>query len=124
VLVRKTLCFLTLLERFRMPIIEERSTITAKGQTTVPKAVRHVLGVKEGDEIAFRVEGQRVTVVSVGATHEDPIVGKFLSFLAKDIEQRPEALKSLSADFAARMESLVKGTKVDLDEPIDGDVEL
>ena len=46
-----------------MAIIEERSTITAKGQTTVPKAVRQVLGVKEGDEIAFRVEGQRVTVV-------------------------------------------------------------
>jgi antitoxin PrlF len=107
-----------------MPVIEERSTITAKGQTTVPKAVRQVLGVKEGDEIAFRVEGQRVTVVPVRATHEDPVVGKFLSFLAKDIEQRPETLKSLSADFAARMESLVKGTKVDLDEPIDGDVDL
>lgn len=107
-----------------MPIIEERSTITAKGQTTVPKAVRQVLGVKEGDEIVFRVDGQRVTVVSVGATHEDPVVGKFLSFLAKDIEQRPEVLKSLSADFATRMASLVKGTKVDLDEPIDGDVDL
>jgi antitoxin PrlF len=107
-----------------MPVIEERSTITAKGQTTVPKAVRQILGVKEGDEIAFRVEGQRVTVVGVGATHEDPVVGKFLSFLAKDIEQRPEALKPLSADFAARMKSLVKGTQVDLDEPIDGDVDL
>ena len=47
-----------------------------------------------------------------------------ISFLAKDIEQRPETLKSLSADFAARMESLVKGTKVELDEPIDGDVDL
>ena len=107
-----------------MPIIEERSTITAKGQTTVPKAVRQVLGVKEGDEIAFRVEGQRVTVVSVGATHEDPVVGKFLSFLAKNVEQRPEVLKSLSTDFAARMSSLVSGAKVDLDEPIDGDVDL
>jgi antitoxin PrlF len=107
-----------------MPVIEERSTITAKGQTTVPKAVRQVLGVKEGDEIAFRVEGQRVTVVSVGATHEDPVVGKFLSFLAKDIEQRPAALKPLSADFAARLKSLVKGTKVDPNEPNDGDVDL
>jgi antitoxin PrlF len=107
-----------------MPIIEERSTITAKGQTTVPKAIRQVLGVKEGDEIAFRVEGQRVTVVPVGAPHEDLVVGKFLSFLAKDIEKRPEALKSLSKDFAARMEALVKGAKVDLDAPIDGDVDL
>lgn len=107
-----------------MPVIEERSTITAKGQTTVPKAVRQVLGVKEGDEISFRVEGQRVTVVPVGTTHEDPVVGKFLSFLAKDIEQRPEAVVPLSKDFASRMKKLVKGTKVDLNEPIDGDVDL
>ncbi len=107
-----------------MAIIEERSTITAKGQTTVPKAVRQVLGVKEGDEIAFRVDGQRVTVVPVGATHEDPVVGKFLSFLAHDIEMHPEVLKPLSKDFATRMEALVKGAKVDLNEPIDGDVDL
>jgi antitoxin PrlF len=90
----------------------------------VPKAIRQVLGVKEGDEIAFRVEGQRVTVVPVGAAHEDPVVGKFLRFLAKDIEQRPEAVTALSDHFAARVESLVKGTQVDLGEPIDGDVDL
>ncbi len=107
-----------------MPVIEERSTITAKGQTTVPKAVRQLLGVKEGDEIAFRVEGQRVTVVSVAAPHEDPVVGKFLRFLASDLEHRPTAIKPLSADFAARMKALVKGKKVDLDAPIDGDVDL
>lgn len=107
-----------------MSVIEERSTITAKGQTTVPKVVRRLLGVKEGDEIAFRVEGQRVTVVPVGVTHEDPVVGKFLRFLIKDIEQRPEALRPLSADLAARMASLVKGAKVDLEDPIDGDVDL
>lgn len=107
-----------------MPILEEVSTITAKGQTTVPKAVRKVLGVGVGDQIAFRVEGQHVTVVPVGTPHEDPVVGKFLSFLAKDIEKRPEALRPLSRDFAARMESLVKGTKVDLDASIDGDVDL
>ena len=107
-----------------MPILEELSTITAKGQTTVPKSVRQLLGVKEGGEIAFRVEGQRVTVVPVGDPHEDPVVGKFLTFLAKDIERRPQAVKPLSSDFAARMASLAKGTKVDLDAPIDGDVDL
>ena len=107
-----------------MAIIEERSTITAKGQTTVPKAVRQVLGVKEGDEIAFRVDGQRVTVVSVGAAHEDPVVRKFLAFLAKDIEKRPATLKPLSKNFVTRMEALVKGARADLDAPIDGDVDL
>ena len=32
---------------------------TSKGQVTVPKAVRDALGIKEGDEVVFRVEGNR-----------------------------------------------------------------
>ena len=31
----------------------EESTITAKGQTTVPKAVREHLGLKPGDKVRF-----------------------------------------------------------------------
>ena len=107
-----------------MPILEEFSTITAKGQTTVPKAVRKILGVGVGDRIAFRVEGQQVTLVPVGATHEDPLVGKFLDFIAKEIERRPEAVKPLSRDFAARMASLTKGKRVDVEAPIEGAVDL
>ena len=107
-----------------MPVLEEVSTITAKGQTTVPKAVRKVLGVDVGDQIAFRVEGHRVTVVSVGAPHEDPLVGSFLDFIAKDIKERPDAVKPLSPAFAARMAALTKRKKVDLDAFIDGDVDL
>ncbi len=107
-----------------MPVLEEVSTITAKGQTTVPKAVRQVLGVDVGDQIAFRVDGQQVTVVPAGVVHEDPVVGKFLEFIAKDIAQHPNAVKALSRDFASRMANLLKGKKVDLDAPIDGDVAL
>jgi len=36
--------------------------VTSKGQVTVPKAVRDALGVKEGDEIVFRVEGNRAVL--------------------------------------------------------------
>jgi AbrB family looped-hinge helix DNA binding protein len=36
--------------------------VTSKGQVTVPKAVREALGIKEGDEIVFRVEGNRAVV--------------------------------------------------------------
>jgi antitoxin PrlF len=35
------------------------ATVTSKGQVTVPKAVRDALGVAEGDQIVFRVEGNR-----------------------------------------------------------------
>jgi antitoxin PrlF len=107
-----------------MPVIEKRSTITAKGQTTVPKVVRQALGVKAGSAIAFRVEGNQVTVAAVRNKREDPVIGKFLEFLAHDMERRPQALKPLSKDFAARIASLVRGARVDLDAPIDGDVDL
>jgi antitoxin PrlF len=107
-----------------MPALEEISTITAKGQTTVPRAIRQVLGVDVGDQIAFRVDGERVIVVPVGASHEDPVVGKFLDFLARDLEKRPHAVKPLSKDFAKRMGAVAKGARVDLDAPIEGDVDI
>ena len=43
-------------------VVEEICTITAKGQTTVPRAVRQALGVGYGGRIAFRVKEGRVTV--------------------------------------------------------------
>ncbi|HVM39512.1 MAG TPA: AbrB/MazE/SpoVT family DNA-binding domain-containing protein [Acidimicrobiia bacterium] len=33
--------------------------VTSKGQVTVPKSVRDALGIQEGDEVLFRVEGNR-----------------------------------------------------------------
>lgn len=36
--------------------------LTSKGQLTIPKAVRDALGLKEGDEVVFRVEGNRAVL--------------------------------------------------------------
>ena len=36
--------------------------VTSKGQVTVPKVVRDALGIKEGDEVVFRVEGNRAVM--------------------------------------------------------------
>ncbi len=38
--------------------------ITSKGQVTVPAAVREALGLHEGDEVVFRVEGRRAILAS------------------------------------------------------------
>lgn len=38
------------------------TTITQKGQVTIPKAVREVLRVKQGDEVVFEVEDEKVIV--------------------------------------------------------------
>jgi antitoxin PrlF len=40
-------------------LVEAAAKVTSKGQVTVPKAVRDALGISEGDELVFRVEGNR-----------------------------------------------------------------
>jgi AbrB family looped-hinge helix DNA binding protein len=42
--------------------MDAAARVTSKGQVTVPKAVREALGIKEGDEIVFRVEGKRAVL--------------------------------------------------------------
>jgi antitoxin PrlF len=65
-------------------ILEETSRITAKGQTTVPKAVRQALGVDYGGMIAYRIEGGRVTVRNPAAEHRDPALAAFLGLIEKE----------------------------------------
>ena len=105
-------------------LLEEVSTITAKGQTTIPKSVRQALGVNYGGKIAFRVDDRGVTVHRADDEHDDPAIDRFLAFLADDIQRRPEALVALSPALAGRIAALTEGVKVDLDAPIDGDVDL
>lgn len=108
-----------------MPVLlEEVSTITAKGQTTVPKAVRQALGVDFGGRIAFRVDEHGVSVHRADQDGDDPAIGRFLDFLAHDIEHRPEAITALSPALAARITVLTDGMGVDPDASIDGDVDL
>ena len=40
----------------------DATTMTSKGQVTVPKAVRDALELREGDQIVFRVEGKRAEI--------------------------------------------------------------
>lgn len=105
-------------------LLEEVSTITAKGQTTIPKSVRQALGVDYGGKIAFRVDAHGVSVRRADAEHDDPAIDRFLTFLAEDIKRRPEVLATLSPALAERIAALTDGVEVDLDAPIDGDVDL
>jgi antitoxin PrlF len=105
-------------------VIEEFSTISAKGQTTVPKVIRQALSLNEGDQIAFRIDDKGVTLRRADATREDPAIASFLAFLAKDIETSPQNVKALSPALAERIAALVEGVELDLDAPIEGDVDL
>lgn len=111
-----------------MTMIEAVCTITTKGQTTVPKAVRQALGVGYGGRIAFRVEeGGGVTVHALpGDEERDPALAPFLALLESDLTNRPgEAVRQLPDNLAARLEVLAAEVgEVDLDAPIEGEVSL
>jgi antitoxin PrlF len=104
--------------------IEEIGTITAKGQTTVPKAVRQTLGIGYGGKIAYRIEAGRVTVHNPEAEHADPALAAFLDLLVKDIA-KGRVLRDLPKGVRAALRSARKEAgPVDLDKPLEGDVSL
>ena len=108
-------------------LLKEESTITAKGQTTVPKSVRQALGVENGDRIAYFVDEQRRVYVEKVETEEtpDPVIERFLDFLAHDMVEHPEkSVVAFSAALRDRIHALTAGMKVDLDAEIEGDVAI
>jgi len=42
--------------------VDVAARLTSKGQVTLPKPVREALGLRAGDEIVFRVHGDRAIV--------------------------------------------------------------
>jgi len=49
-----------------------KSRLTTKAQTTIPQPVRVALGLREGDEIAYEIDGRRVVISRAGSPTEDP----------------------------------------------------
>ncbi|MGD0254922.1 MAG: AbrB/MazE/SpoVT family DNA-binding domain-containing protein [Acidimicrobiales bacterium] len=42
--------------------MDAAARVSSKGQVTVPKIVRDALGIKQGDKVMFRVEGNRAVL--------------------------------------------------------------
>ena len=105
-----------------MGAIREVATLTSKGQVTLPKAIRQALGVDAGGKLAFDLQGNEVMITRVDAEHEDPVIGAFLNLLARDIEAGRN-VRGLPEDLARAMLKHAN-VDVDLDEEINGDVEL
>lgn len=107
-------------------LLKEESTITAKGQTTVPKAVRQALGVDYGGRIAFVVDdAHRIYVEKATEEVSDPVVDRFLEFLAHDMTEHPgTSIVPFPSALRDRVAALVGNMHVDIDTEIDGDVTL
>lgn len=101
-------------------VLEAESRLTDRYQTTVPASVRKALSLKKRDRLRFVVQpdGQVVLTRVVEGDSDDPVLGRFLDFLAADLAKNPERLQALDAEFAERMDELVGDMDVDLDGPL------
>ncbi len=105
--------------------LEVESTLTDRYQTTVPETVRRVLRLSKRDKIHYTIRpGGEVVLSRVEITEEDdPVLGRFLDFLSRDIANHPEQLQAVDASLAQRIHSLVGGLEVDLDAVLSADDE-
>jgi antitoxin PrlF len=100
-------------------ILEIPATITDRGQTTVPAAIRKMLALGKRDQVVFRGLADGTVMISKKEAREDdgdPVIGKFLDFLARDMAKEPARIRPVPKSLLARGKALVKGVKVDLDE--------
>lgn len=106
-------------------ILEAKSTLTGRYQTTVPETVRRALRLGKRDKIRFtiRPDGDVVLTRAVVPTSEDPVMGRFLNFLANDISNHPERLATVDAGLVQRIQFLVGDLHVDIDAALSAEDE-
>jgi antitoxin PrlF len=69
------------------------SKLTSKAQTTIPQPVRTALRLREGDEVAYVIEGNRVILTKVDALPADD---PFRTFTEWDSDADRRAYADLS----------------------------
>jgi antitoxin PrlF len=98
------------------------SKLTQRSQTTVPPGVRAALGIGPGERLGYVIQGDEVRLVNASAIEEteDPVLGRFLEFMATDVVVHPERITPFPASLLARVRELTAGVQIDHDAPIDG----
>ena len=105
--------------------LEVEFTLTDRYQTTVPETVRRALRLGKRDKIHYtiRPSGEVVLTRAEVSEGDDPVLGQFLGFLARDIANRPERLQAIDAAFVQRLQSLTADIEVDLEAALSADDE-
>ena len=106
-----------------MSIIHEVATMTANGQVTLPKPIRQALGADTGTKVRFELhENGQVVVSRADDAREDPAIRAFLGLIEREIEAG-RGVEDIPDGVARRMGAHAE-LDIDLDEPIEGDVDL
>ena len=107
-----------------MDDVHQVTTLTSKGQITLPKPIRQALGVTVGSKIAFALREGEVVVRRVEEvdTHEDPAIGAFLTLLERDISAGGH-VRAVPDKLAKAMTAAARRARR-LEEAIEGKVAL
>ncbi len=94
-----------------MTVLEAESTLTTRYQTTIPDAVRKVLGLQKHDRLVFRVSdnGEVFLAKADDAEADDASLAPFLALLDARMAQRPAAIVPYTDAEADDDLALVKG---------------
>ena len=106
--------------------IQLQSTLTDRYQTTVPETVRRALKISKRDRIQYTIKPDGEVVIARAepeSEREDPVLGKFLAFLAADIAAQPQHLVALDSGLVEQLQSLTESLNIDLDQPLGTDSE-
>ena len=83
----------------------------------MPETVRRALKLGKRDKIHYSIRPDGAVLIT-RATGNDPVLGQFLGFLARDMAKHPERLQAVDAGLLSRLQSLVGQVEVDLDAPL------
>jgi antitoxin PrlF len=97
---------------------EAESTLTDRYQTTVPEPVRRALRLGKRDKIHYSIRPGGEVVLARASDEDDPALAPFLGFLARDLSDHPEHLKTVNAALARRTQALVAGIEVDMESTL------
>lgn len=105
-------------------VLHSESTLTDRYQTTVPETVRKALGLNKRDKIRYTIQpGGQVVLSRADQSEDDPVLGQFLNFLARDIEKNPQHIQAISSDLVNHVQFLVAEVDLDLDAPLSNEDE-
>ncbi len=95
-------------------ILDVESTLTDRYQTTVPETVRRALRLGKRDKIHYTIRptGEVVLTRVEASEADDPVLGQFLGYLARDIANHPERLQAVDAGFVQRLKLQTAGVRL------------
>jgi len=97
------------------------STLTDRYQTTIPREVRSFLNLDKGAQIQYVIEPSGKVYLQTeqeNELNEDPVLYSFLQFMEKDMRKNPKQIQPLSKEMMKKVQQLVEGIDVDLDQPL------